>query len=187
MMPPRIRVATLLAATLMAVACSRGVPAGRDSTATPAAPSDTILAATPSGLGKLRVGMTVAEASRAAGTLVPSRVSETGCQFAQWPSGPAGVRVMLENDTITRIDVAKPNVPTSLGARVGDNEAKVLALYVDHVSVTRQKYTDGHVLTVTPGAPADSIYRLIFETDSGRVARYRLGRRPWVEYVEGCG
>jgi len=94
---------------------------------------------------------------------------------------------MLENDTVTRIDVGMPSVPTSLGARVGDNEAKVLELYVDHVSVSRQKYTDGHVLTVTPTAPADSMYRLIFETDSGTVTRYRLGRRPWVEYVEGCG
>src|SRR6185503_381196 len=112
--------------------------------------------------------------STAAGTLVPAQLSETGCQFARWPSGPAGVRVMLENDTVTRIDVGMPSVPTSLGARVGDNEAKVLELYVDHVSVSRQKYTDGHVLTVTPTAPADSMYRLIFETDSGTVTRYRL-------------
>jgi hypothetical protein len=34
--------------------------------------------------------------------------------------------------------------------------------------------------------PADSMLRIIFETDSGRVVRYRAGRRPPVDYVEGC-
>ena len=34
--------------------------------------------------------------------------------------------------------------------------------------------------------PADTTRRLVFETDGARVLRYRAGRRPEVEWVEGC-
>ena len=33
----------------------------------------------------------------------------------------------------------------------------------------------------------DSSFAIVFATSKGRVTRYRAGRRPAVEYVEGCG
>ena len=36
------------------------------------------------------------------------------------------------------------------------------------------------------GTEADSGFEVVFETDSQRVTRYRAGRLPEVEYVEGC-
>jgi hypothetical protein len=77
-------------------------------------------------------------------------------------------------------------VPTSAGARIGDTEATIKKLYKGQVTVSPHKYTDGHYLTVVPKAPADSAFRIVFETDGTRVLQYRGGRRPQVEYVEGC-
>ncbi|MGQ0538137.1 MAG: hypothetical protein ACT4R6_04255 [Gemmatimonadaceae bacterium] len=48
------------------------------------------------------------------------------------------------------------------------------------------KYTGptGHyVIVQTTG---DTLHRLIFETDGSRVVRFRAGRSPAVDYVEGC-
>jgi len=52
------------------------------------------------------------------------------------------------------------------------------------VTVTPHKYEDGHYLTVN--AADDSSFAIVFETSKGRVTRYRAGRRPAVELVEGC-
>jgi hypothetical protein len=62
----------------------------------------------------------------------------------------------------------------------------VQALYASRVAVSPHKYTGGHYLTVTPTAPGDSAYRMVFETDGRRVTQFRAGVRPAVEYVEGC-
>jgi hypothetical protein len=31
------------------------------------------------------------------------------------------------------------------------------------------------------------MFRIVFETDGQRVTRFRAGRLPAVQYVEGCG
>ena len=94
---------------------------------------------------------------------------------------------MVEEGRIARIDVDSGSVATAAGARVGDTEDRVMSLYPGRVTVSPQKYTSGHYLTVTPASPADSVFRIVFETEHGRVTHFRAGRRPPVEYVEGCG
>ncbi|HEY5546384.1 MAG TPA: hypothetical protein VIK50_10050 [Gemmatimonadaceae bacterium] len=69
---------------------------------------------------------------------------------------------------------------------MGDSEERIQSLYSGHVTVGPHKYTDGHYLAVVPTDPADSAFRIIFETENGRVVRYLAGRRPPVEYVERC-
>jgi hypothetical protein len=93
---------------------------------------------------------------------------------------------MVEGGRIARFDVDSGRVRTAAGAGIGDTEDQVRRLYSGHVSITPQKYTAGHYLTVTPDA-ADSSYAIVFETSGGKVTRFRAGRRPQVEYVEGCG
>jgi len=39
---------------------------------------------------------------------------------------------------------------------------------------------------VIPGAPADTLHRIVFETDGSVVTRMHGGIFPAVEYVEGC-
>ena len=132
--------------------------------------------------------MTVAEARAALGTFtVPGARAKVGCGYATETSLPAGVKVMVENGIVVRVDVDSGNVATAEGARVGDTEERVRSLYGARVSVTPHKYTDGHYLTVKPAAASDTLHRIVFETHKGRVTTYRAGQRPQVEYVERCG
>jgi hypothetical protein len=142
------------------------------------------------GLGPLRAGMTVAEAAVvvANGFAIPEGADTTRCGYANWPAAPAGVWVMLEHGRVVRVEVRDGMTATDVGARIGDREARIDSLYHGRVATTPGKYeAKRHLLVVTPTAPTDSAYRLIFETDGRVVTNYRAGSRPAVEYVEGCG
>ncbi|MDQ2665056.1 MAG: hypothetical protein M3Z05_03515 [Gemmatimonadota bacterium] len=141
------------------------------------------------GIGAVKVGMTLAEASSVAmGTLTAPPAADTAeCGFATWKGGPAGVRFMTARGRIARVDVSSGVVATAAGARVGDAEEKIAALYPGRVQVGPSKYSSGHTLTIKGGSPADSMYRLIFDTDGKRVTALRAGRSPEVAFVEGCG
>ena len=149
--------------------------------------SDSQWVVTEHGIGPLRAGMTLAQArSVLPGLKIPAGVDGGACTYASAQGLPRGVRVMVEQETLVRVEVDRANVPTSKGARVGDSEERTKSLYPNQVTVSPHKYTDGHYLTVVPAAKADSAYRIIFETDGKRVLKYRAGIRPQVEYVEGC-
>lgn len=171
----------------MTAACSSKKPAA-DSSApatTPAPENDRT--ATLEGLGKVKIGATAAELVTALGeTLPPPKVAEVSCRYMRPASLPAGVGIMLLNDSVARIDVDSAGVATAEGAAVGDEEARVTELYRDHITVTPHKYTGptGHYLTVAPAG--DTLRRIVFETDGQRVTKYRVGRRPAIEWVEGC-
>lgn len=153
----------------------------------PTATPDSLSVVTEYGLGKLRAGMTVAEAGSVfPGFKIPVRRNRNACMYATADSLPSGVRVMVEQGKVARVEVLEGSVQTAKGARIGDTEERIKRLYPNQVTVSPHKYTDGHYLTVVPAATADSAYRIIFETDGRRVLRYRAGTRPQVEYVEGC-
>jgi hypothetical protein len=81
--------------------------------------------------------------------------------------------------------VRSGTIPTAAGARIGDTEARIKSLYEGRVTTTPHKYVKGgHYLTVTP---ADTSYRIVFETNGKKVTSFRSGRVPEVEQVEGCG
>jgi hypothetical protein len=93
---------------------------------------------------------------------------------------------MIVRDTVVRVDVSSGSFATSWGDRVGDTESQVLERHRGHVSVQPHKYTgpEGHYLVVSD--PSDTLHRIVFETDGKRVLRFRAGRLPEVEWVEGC-
>jgi hypothetical protein len=155
--------------------------------------ADTSWAVRFDGAGPLRVGMTFEEAKAALGGALAMSAQAAGpdeglsrCQQLQSPSMPAGTWVMLEGQRVVRLDVDSGPVATVEGARIGDTEARVQQLYAGRVTVQPHKYTDGRYLVVRPSAAADSTHLLVFETDGNVVTRFRGGRRPQVEYVEGC-
>lgn len=143
------------------------------------------------GIGSVRVGMTVAEASKAAGTRL---VRENGyqanssCFYVKPQREPKGIGFMVIEGRIARVDVSENRSITTLGgAKIGDTEAKIKSLYLGQIQVTPHKYVQGgHYLTLVPKDRADRNYRVIFETDGKRVTQFRSGKRPQVEYVEGC-
>lgn len=152
-----------------------------------AAPSAPYVYVNDYGIGDLRAGMTLDEAARVAdGIKLVAGADSTECSYLVWPSAPAGVLVMFDQGRVARIDIDSVGVRTEAGAQVGDSEAHIDSVYAGRVTTMPHKYTAGHYKVVTPMHAADSTYRLIFETDSGKVTRYRVGRRPQVEYVEGC-
>ncbi len=188
-------------------ACGRG-DAGRgsaavDTTATAAAPAPPP-AATPApapgesadtgqwvlradGVGPVRVGMTVDEANRAvAGGLDRTSGLQT-CDYVRPKQGPKGVSLMVEDGRVVRVNVRdSARVMTVAGVLPGESEARVREAYPG-VRVQPHKYLErGHYMIVIPGAPSDTLHRIVFETDGTKVTAMRGGLFPPVEYVEGC-
>jgi hypothetical protein len=139
------------------------------------------------GIGNIHAGMTVEQAAQAnGGGIAPPRGGSSGCGYATLYKAPPGLAMMVENGKIARIEVRSGRTPTSLGARIGDSEARIKSLYTGRVASTPHKYLPGgHYVTVTP---ADgSANRIVFETDGKVVTEFRSGASPAVEYVERCG
>lgn len=156
---------------------------GRDSTDRAA----TRWVVTPKGFGPVLAGMPVSELSRALGEpITPSYGPGASCAYVKAAALPTDVLVMLERDTVARVDVRGKGVLTAEGVGVGDTEQLVLEKYAGRVRTSPHKYTGptGHYLTVS--APPDSTHLIVFETDGTVVTTYRSGRRPAVELVEGC-
>jgi hypothetical protein len=97
------------------------------------------------------------------------------------------MRVMLVNDSVARIDVTAPGPRTTEGTGIGDPETQLTAAYGARANVRPNKYTGpvGHDVIVN--AAGDSTHRLVFETDGKKVLRFRAGRQPAIDLVEGCG
>ncbi len=145
------------------------------------------------GIGSIRVGMTVAQASKAAGTKLISikdYAMELGCYYVQPQSAPKELGLMVVDGRIARVDIyEKSSITTLSGAKIGDPESRIKALYPGQIKVSPHKYTGntgGHYLTFVPKDESDRNFRLIFETDGKRVTSFRSGKLPEVEYVEGC-
>lgn len=142
------------------------------------------------GLGPIQVGMTLAEASKAAETaFVPMGGSSSlECRYFQPQDGPEGIGFMVVNDHIIRIDVWPGSSITTLsGAGIDSTEAEIEALYPGQIEVSSHRYTDGQFLTFIPKDGVGNLYRLVFETDAeGRVTQFRAGQFPAVTWIEGC-
>jgi hypothetical protein len=185
----RIAIA-VVAAALLSVRCSGPLP--EQTSGQPHADREpaTQLLVTLYGIGPVRAGMSVAEASSALGVMLgfPKGVATASCTYLSWPGGPDGVSLMVEDFRIARVDVRSGATTTVEAARIGDSADRIRQLYMGRVTSSPHKYTEGQYLTVAPpaGAPSDTDFRLIFEIEDGRVTRYRSGKVPQVGYVEGC-
>jgi len=133
----------------------------------------------------MKVGMTIAQASKALGTSLVREGDETeGCFYVVPKGVPKGIAFMVTNRQITRIDIDSKQFATEQGARVGDSEQRVKSLYKGQIKITQHPYDDnGHYLIVNIKGTR---FQIIFETDGKRVTSYRTGKLPEVGYIEGC-
>lgn len=140
---------------------------------------------TPAGIGQLKAGMSLDEVKIISrdNLVIPAKLEE--CDYIKPKTEPKGVMIMVEKGEVARVDVISGAVATAEGAKIGDSEERIKSLYPGQVEVQPHKYTSGHYLVVTPTSGGNN--RLIFETDGKKVLRYRSGRLPAVQYVEGCG
>jgi hypothetical protein len=143
------------------------------------------------GIHPIRIGMTMKEATQAAG--LPAKSEGThptnqSCAFYQFVGGAQGLSLMTIDNRIVRIDIGQDSaITTRSGAGIGSTEDQIKALYPGQIKVTPHPYRGGHYLTFVPKSAADSNYRLIFETDrQGKVTAFRSGRLPEVGWIEGC-
>jgi hypothetical protein len=175
---------------LLAMGMSAALAACSNSAATTSgsamAPASTV---TPAGYGAIDFGMTPQEgAKRLMRPLRPLNPGEEKepCYYL-FPDGDphATFAFMVSEGQLARIDVSSPSVATAEGARVGDSEAQVLQLYSGRAQVQPHKYggPNDHYLVVYD---RDRSHALVFETLDGKVTRYRAGKLPEAEYVEGC-
>lgn len=186
---PHHFIGALALALVAALACDRNAEPDRSPAADTAALPDTAWTVSASTAGPLRLGIPLADATNTLGDPLAVRYDIPGsrCGYARPASFPEGASLMVVNDTIVRIDVVRGGTaPTTEGARIGDSEDRLREIYGARLSVQPHKYTTGHYLIVTPAAPRDSAFRIVFETDGSVVTRYRAGRRPEVEWIEGC-
>ncbi len=141
-------------------------------------------------VGPVRYGISLTEASRALGETLTLDATEPGesCAYLHPAAAPWGVSFMVIDTLVERVDVHEGKVTTVSGAHIGSTEAEIKALYPGHIEIEPHPYTgpEGHYLIYVPQDPSDTMFRIIFETDGDKVTMYRAGRRPAVEYIEGC-
>jgi hypothetical protein len=140
------------------------------------------------GIGPVRIGMTVSQAARAAGTRLVGDSPNNTCYYVSPQKQRKHIGFMVNGDRIARVDIYKGSqITTVKGAKIGDTEARIKSLYPGQIQVTPHKYVPGgHYLTFIPKDRSDQKYRVVFETDGKRVTVFRAGKLPEVEYVEGC-
>ncbi len=140
-------------------------------------------------VGPIKIGMTVQQAKKRSGVRLKPvyAIQNPACFYVASKKVPAGVKFMVVDGKIRRVDITKSTVSTLSGARVGDAEKAILKLYGKKIVVEAHKYDEhGHYLIYVPKDKWDKKYRLIFETSKKRVTQFRIGLLPEVEWVEGC-
>jgi tetratricopeptide (TPR) repeat protein len=146
------------------------------------------------GIGPVRVGMTIEEASKASGisswNLIYGGGREGICKYYKPQININDVSFMVINGHIARIDINNKYIQTIRGIKIGDTEKAVKSLYPGQITISPHPYGrpngNSHYLTFIPKDAADQNYRYIFETSGDRVQRFRSGQLPEVEYIEGC-
>ncbi|MGI8808962.1 MAG: hypothetical protein ACR2KK_14200 [Acidimicrobiales bacterium] len=142
------------------------------------------------GIGPIQVGMTLAEATVAAGfpVRIDPRTELGGCAHAIADGGPQGVRFMVVEGRIVRVEVSRSPILTLSGVGTGSTVDEVLATYPNRIRVQPNPYT-GHLggrdlFYVTD--QASTHLGLMFETDGERVRTFRSGFLGAVMAPEGC-
>jgi len=141
-----------------------------------------------SGIGPVRVGMDVVGVYAAVpGGLRDTTKIEPECHVLLPADTAVDVAVMMVRGRVVRVEAGgNPRVATREGLRTGDSESRARQLY-PAARVQPHKYdTNGVELIVIPGAPADTLHRIVVGTDGKVVTWMRAGLYPPVEYVEGC-
>lgn len=148
---------------------------------------------TPTAVGPVRIGMTAEEATAAAAAAGvaldgdPYELYEDGSCYYVVAEGDLSesFAFMVSEGEIARVDISGESpVASAEGARIGDTEQRVLELYKDAV-VEEHPYQgpEGHYLRTRD---AGGQHGYVFETDGKVVERWRAGRYPEIEWIEGC-
>ncbi len=143
------------------------------------------------GYGALRLGMNAEEVRKAwGGELRGQAIADDagGCYFLT-PTGakvPSDFSLMVEGDKFVRYDVGTVKEVAPGGGIRGMNADDIRKRYAGRIEERPHKYVQGgKYLRVAPNDGSNEV--LVFEIDaSGKVATWRVGQAPQVDYIEGC-
>ena len=140
------------------------------------------------GFGPIRVGMTLAEASESTRREITIAYdSGRNCAYAEPRGGPEGLRFMVIDGEIVRIDIHSPSLTTLSGIHNGSGESEVYDAYPGRIRRERHPYDQGgSYLIYEPKDASDQEYLMIFETDGAVVTSFRSGFKQPVSFIEGC-
>ncbi|MBD2441191.1 hypothetical protein [Nostoc sp. FACHB-110] len=142
--------------------------------------------------GKIKIGMTVAQAEKAGNIkllqLNGNPNKKEGCFYMEPESGTGlfQVRFMVVNGRITTFEIgSNPNIYTQVGVNTGTPENDLRFLYgFQNVLVLSDKALKKRYLIYFP--PKAKNYRLIFESNGTYATRFKAGKLPEVTYPHGC-
>lgn len=122
----------------------------------------------------------------AAGKPLPADDGNEGCYFLR-PQDAQDPRLMFEARKLVRYDVRSPGITAPGGGRVGMTLGELQVLYPERADVGPDKYDDkAQHLRVRPVQEGAAVIDFALGAD-GKVAAWRVGRTPQVDYAEGCG
>ncbi len=177
--PARLRRSPPTPRRWLAFAAIAGAAAIGTATVALALPSSAKLTA--AGLGPIELSMTVAQVEAAGKREITFEGGDAnaGCATAALGSKVYG---LFSKGRLARIYVPTRGYATRTNIRVGDSERKVVVRYGRAVTRSPHKYLrGGSYFKLTVGNR-----RLVFETDGRRVTQMSSGRKPEIDYVEGC-
>ena len=137
------------------------------------------------GLDEVQFGMTVADAQKAAGTVLVPAGPTGACYHVVPHDAPEGIVFLVHSGTIERVDINSGPITTRSGVGVGSPESMVTDLFGDRIE--REVRVDGTVdLVFVPRDAGDQNYRVVFNISDGAVRAYKSGRLPMVMLDTGC-
>lgn len=141
---------------------------------------------TQNGLGSMRVNMTLANAQRRTGQRIDYQSFDPQndtCGIGRLFPLNLGVTVLATNGRIRVINVAEPGISTRAGIEVGDRPPDLRRAYGSRLHSQPSKYDPkARDYWVNFGRR-----KLVFYVDPQRkINQIAAGRKPEVDYVEGC-
>lgn len=129
------------------------------------------------GLGPIRVGMTLLEASAAAKARIASEGAgpHSECEYAAPVSGPGGIGFTLVNKRIAEISIQDEAFATSTGLRVGDPERKVVEMYKGKAFVGKNSVDSPRRLTLVKKSASGARLEMTFVAYDGKVSMIVAG------------
>ena len=143
--------------------------------------------------GPVRIGMSLAEVRRVLGDprarlegITPEELDS--CAYLKSGVVPKHLGFMFAKGRVVRIDVSGAGIRTASGAGVGDTEDRIKQQYPNRIRVEPHHYLPetGHYLIYSPQDASDSPFGMVFETEAGKVASFRVGTQDAIALVEGC-
>jgi hypothetical protein len=132
------------------------------------------------GLGPIKIGMTEHQIERAGKRSIRlDSFPGSDCASAKLAGNTTG---LFTGKRLRRIYIRTPVFATTAGIRVGSSEERVLAAYPGVLDRVPQHYVpDQDNLVLKKGRS-----KVVFSLTDGKVTEISAGRKPEIDYVEGC-